>query len=1016
MNKALYKLTFLLFTTLISLSFVAQDNFAERFQDANLSMDEKKYIQAAGILEELIKEQPENANLHYRLGICYSNIPLGDEKAIAHLEKAILNLTSNYNPIYHTEKNAPYETHFHLANVYLDYGKPKKAIEYYEKFLEEVNKKHVLRDDANHGIKSSNTAIEMMKNPIHTEVKNLGDRINSKYDEHSPVLSLDETTIYFTSQRLRKDSSNVNNIEPSTGHYFEDIYVSYKDDDGVWGEPELLPFSRKDAHDATSNISADGASLFIYRDELNGTLYESKLVDGSWITPVRLGSNINTKYFENHVSVSADNQFLFFSSDRKGGEGGIDIYFCKKLPNGKWGLAQNIGKTINSKYDDQSPNIHPDGKTLYFTSKGHKNMGGFDIMYSELQDDGSWSEPANIGYPVNTTHDEQVFFVTPDGKRGYYQSYGVGGYGEGDIYMVELKDAEETGLTLLKGKIVLPPGAEFPNKLRIMVTDVETGKFIAEARPQKRNGTFVFIIPPGKNYKLTYELDGNEFYNETTFVPLGSEYKEIQKEVALDPVKLEAEVQDSVIVNNAKKNPKWQLRYSTSNRNTTAETVQYLSAINGNVMYEEKVDKNGYFKYHQLEDQEYIFRLKNIIDAEICESGEIVLVDGPVELRSYKLLPDPNCIFTAYHPSVGYVRFLDKSNVSYDKLKVKYVDRSNNVLLAADVDKNGYFEYYPLPDFREYIIMLESSEDINCLEAIVVVSGADNKRVFLEPDVNAPCTFKRFEKPKFKYINNDTIPSGAVAQYLSEEGTILYEENIVDNRFKFNRLASSVPYRIKISLNDQTLCKGGELHYFRKDGSGYKLKPEEDCIYKMYDVIDPVKEKVIANVPKTDDKVEPESVQTTEEPKEKTEEEKIKDQFESTLVQNTTSNNKVFYKTNFGYNKNTINVNDVAFKKFIDDAVKLAEQKGEVKISIESGASKVPTKSFKSNEELARTRAYKAKDILLEELRKKGVKPGNVSFVNVTYLVQGPDYKKDAYNVNLYEPFQYVKLWSVNVD
>ncbi len=998
MFKNIYLLVIII--SFFSLSSWSQESFADRFQDANLSMEDKKYNQAVEILEQLLIEDPDNANLQYRLGVCYSHLPLKDELAIKYLEAASDNVVSNYNPIYHTEKSAPKELFYYLATVYLDFGKPKDAIENYELFLSQVGKKHILAKKARHGIESSNTAIEMMADPVDVEVENLGPKINSKYDEHSPVLTLDEQIIYFTSQRLRVDSSNADYLDEN-GDYFEDIYTSYKDENGAWTDPEILPFSRKKSHDATSFISASGNELYIYREEQNGTILESKLVDNSWLTPKRLGSNINSKEFENHVSISSDNQMLFFSSDRKGGLGGMDIYYCKRLPNGYWGLAQNIGAPINTEYDDQAPNIHPDGKTMYFSSKGHKNMGGYDILYSEIQEDGSWSKPENLGYPVNTTSHEQVFFVSPDGKRGYYQSHGVGGYGSGDIYLMSLKQAKETGLTLLKGKIVLPEGAPFPDKIRILVTDVETGKFIAEARPNPRNGSYVFIIPPGKNYKLTYELDGQEFYSETTFVPLGSEYKEIKKEVMLDPVKLAAEQDGAVIVENKTKEitPIWQLRFFDSAKKVTeGQTVQYLSAKTGNVLYQEKVDNAGFFKFHKVENDEYIFRVQNLIDADLCDGGEIVLVNGDSDLGQYKLLADNNCVFKKYTENSAYVYYPSIASPNYSGAKVNYLDDKGNSLFSSVVDSKGNFSHYDLPSFRNYIVKLDGSNH-PCADAVITINGTKNDRIFLMPDKNRDCYFVPSQPKQFKYVGTDTLAPGVIARYLAENGTTLYDEKVTNNSFKYHLLSSSTPYRIKLLLNDQTLCKSGEMVYKSNDGSGMKLKADNDCIYQVYDITEPIKpkvEQVIAEVkePKTDAE--------------------IKEKFESTLVQNSASVNQAAYKTNFGYNKNSINVNSADFKKFINELLAIHNNGGVIKLSVESGASKVPTSSFKNNEDLARLRAVKAKDLVTQVLKSKGVPDAKISFVNISYLVQGPDYAKDAYNVRLYEPFQYVKLWSVN--
>ncbi len=1026
MNKYINTLLFIL----ISFTLISQESFQDKFQDGNLSMDEKKYEQALQIWKELIEMDSDNANINYKIGVCYRNMPLNKQLALPYLEKASEKISRNYDIFSPSEKNAPPEVLYYLAQSFHSNQNLDKAIATYQKFISEVPKKHVLAELAQKGIEDCKTAKELISTPIRIEIKSLGSRINSRYHEHSPVINLDETEIFFTSRRLRSDSSNKNYFDESTGKYFEDIYVSYKDDNGVWLEPELVSFSRKDGHDASVSLNPDGIHLYIYRDDVgNGSLYESKLVEDVWITPKMLSNQINNpKSFESHVSVSVDNKYLFFTSDRKGGFGGLDIYMCKKLPNGTWGLPTNLGPTINTKYDENAPFIHPDGKTLYFTSKGHKNMGGYDIYFSEWQDDGSWSEPMNMGYPINTCDDEESFITSPDGKRAYYSSYKTGGYGDGDIYMISLQEADETGLTLVKGKIMLPDNKTLPENVRIVLRDNENGDFIAESRPLKRNGSFVFIIPPGKNYKVTYEIDGKEFYEENTFVPKGTEYKEIQKEILLDPVKLESDSTEAILVKNINNaGPKWQIRFSNSKEKLSeGQVALYLSDDGSRVLYEEKIDRNGYFAYHPLgNNSEYKFKINNLEDYLLCEEGEIALI-GSDEYVSYKLLPDIQCIFTKYDESTAKVLSYNKETIIPTSLVVKYIDTQGNELHKTTVDKKGNFNFHPLPKHVEYRVKLEGIEPNACKDMLILIQGKDNNRYFLESS-DDDCIFKQHVPIKFKYIGDDNVLDGTLATYLNEEGTILYQEPVKNNEFKYHRLPFTKSYRIKFLENDQTICKTGEIHYIRKDGSGYKLRSAEDCIYELFDVMEPSKsnymvamspgqkEAAITQVKENTPPTSKEDKKVVETPKtEKEKEQEIMDKFEKSLVQNVKSGDKISYKTNFDYNQNKININDPVFKKFVSDAYTVFKEKGIVDIAIESGASKVPTKSFSSNDELARLRAYQARDLIIDELVKKGIEKTKINTRDVTYLVQGPDYKKDPYNTRLYKPFQYVKLWVTN--
>ncbi|MBI3520034.1 MAG: PD40 domain-containing protein, partial [Bacteroidetes bacterium] len=197
----------------------------------------------------------------------------------------------------------------------------------------------------------------------------------------------------------------------------------------------------------------------------------------------------------------------------------------------------NVGPTINTKYDEDGPFIHPDGITLLFASNGHKSMGGFDIFFSTIEEDKKFSEPTNMGYPINTPDDDVFFVTSPDGKRGYFSSAKDGGFGEKDIYKMFIPDAKEKPLALFKGLIVPADGEKLPDDLEIVVTNKETGELVGRYRP-KENGTFATILAPNKNYNFSYQAKGQEFYNEDIFVTNDIAYQEIKKEINLEPVNL----------------------------------------------------------------------------------------------------------------------------------------------------------------------------------------------------------------------------------------------------------------------------------------------------------------------------------------------------------------------------------------------------------------------------------------------------------------------------------------------
>lgn len=524
-------------------------SFNWQFEEASKLMEEKLYSQAAEIWNELTIKDPGNANLNYKLGYSYYHSFDQRKKALGYLDKAAALRaggggygsfnTSGYDPFDPKERNAPADVEYYLARCYHLNGDFDKADEHYRAFMTTVDDRHVMYGAAARGLEQTANARQLKAQPLDFEVVNMGSVINGPGADFSPVLSVDGNALFFTSRRIRPDSSNVGIIDPIAGQPYENIYVSYKDRNGIWQTPELLNINQPLGHMATINVSADGQTLYIYRsDDGDGNIYESKLVGELWTDPVLMGSDINTKAWETHGALSADGNTFFFISDRKGGYGGRDIYRVVRLPNGEWSKAQNMGKTLNTKYDEDGVFIHPNGRTLYFSSVGHNSMGGFDIFMSELQDDGEWSTPTNLGYPLNTVDDDIFFITTADGRRGLFSSLQPDGAGEKDIYMVQLPtEMESEGLAVLKGFIIPPEGTSVPPSMVLYVTDKSTGE-VKTYKPRQRDGVYVAILPPCREYNLDYRVEGKTIHTEDIFVECETSYQEINKEVYLNPVSL----------------------------------------------------------------------------------------------------------------------------------------------------------------------------------------------------------------------------------------------------------------------------------------------------------------------------------------------------------------------------------------------------------------------------------------------------------------------------------------------
>lgn len=537
--KAFYTLPLCLVLTIASAQAGGGKGKAKKtFEQAEQLFANENFSAALPLYLQLDSADKNNANLAFRIGVCYLNSPINKEKAVPYLEKAASNISEKYREGSFKEKNAPLTTYNYLARAYHFNYQFDKAIETFEKFRSYLGDADAeMIRDVNRQVEMCNNGKEMVANPVSMKVEILEGTINSQYPEHSPVITADEATIIFTS---RRPSTTGGKIDPNDGMYFEDIYISTRNEDNTWTEPRNMgaPINT-DGNDATIGISVDGQKLFIYKDDKgDGNIYFSNLVGDRWAEPQKLNDFVNSKSWEGNASIAADGNILYFSSEREGGLGGKDIYMSRRLPNGDWGKPINLGPNINTPYDDDAPYMHPDGVTLYFSSQGHKSMGGFDIFYSTFNpDENVWSAPMNMGYPVNSTDDDIFYMPTADNKRAYYSSFKQDGAGEKDIYLITLPEKEETPLTVYRGKVVSIYGG-VPQNAMITVTDNETGELVGTYTPNASTGAYLFILQPGRNYNISYEADDFLFSSENFDVADSSAYSVINKAIELQPIKV----------------------------------------------------------------------------------------------------------------------------------------------------------------------------------------------------------------------------------------------------------------------------------------------------------------------------------------------------------------------------------------------------------------------------------------------------------------------------------------------
>ena len=346
--------------------------------DIEYSSRKMAYRSALPLLFKANKFNPNNAELNYKIGRCYLMNAVYKEEAIPHFLKALkLNPAVSPNIQYHLG------IAYHLA---MDFDNAITAFNKYKGTL--VSKNPAEAEDLSKRIAECNTAKELVARPERVFIDNFGRPVNGKYPEYGAIISADESIMMFTSRR--NTSTGANKMAEGQTDYFEDIYITKKQD-GKWAKPENIGNQiNTDGHDATTAVSPDAQSMIIYKDTKgDGNLYECKLEGELWSKPKKMNKNINTKHHESSASYSNDGKTLYFVTNKPGGIGQHDMYVTKWDENTQdWGEAKNLGATVNTKHNEEAVLIHPDGKTLYFSSQGHNTMGNYDIFKSTLKEDG----------------------------------------------------------------------------------------------------------------------------------------------------------------------------------------------------------------------------------------------------------------------------------------------------------------------------------------------------------------------------------------------------------------------------------------------------------------------------------------------------------------------------------------------------------------------------------------------------------------------------------------------------
>ncbi len=394
----------------ICLQSYSQDkaNLQQIFLEAEYFFMKGEYRDALPLYLGLFKKLPDNHNIAYRIGACCLNIPDRKDLSIDYLSFAVRNLSAKVVEGTINQKPAPYDALFDLGKAYRINRMFEKAKEFYNKYLDTLlpddseNRNFVVNE-----IRVCDEAEELISTPVKFSKQNLGEPVNTSGSEFNSVVSADGKVLaYMVSLK-----------------FYNAIMVS-RLAGNKWSNPvNITQDLEADGDLFVSGLSSDGNMLFVSKDnDLESDIYFSRFNGSGWTKIQMFEYPVNTRYWESHGFMAEDGKSLIFASDRPGGYGGLDLYISF-MENGKWNEPVNLGPVINTRFNEDRPFLINEGKTLFFSSQGHRNIGGYDIFRADRTNDGKWSDPRNIGYPLNDTDDNIFFMPTGKGESGYYSFY-----------------------------------------------------------------------------------------------------------------------------------------------------------------------------------------------------------------------------------------------------------------------------------------------------------------------------------------------------------------------------------------------------------------------------------------------------------------------------------------------------------------------------------------------------------------------------------------------------------------
>lgn len=478
----------------------------EYLHEADKRFDKGDYMGALPLYLYLYQQHGAAIEWVKRIGICYMYKADETEKSIEHLESLLKKKPKKIEDFY-----------FHLGRAYHVNYKFDQAIEAFNKCLTMKNTTEKTKALIPLYIEYCNIGKTLYSSPVNVSINNIDGPVNTAEREYHPIITADESRLIFT-YRGEKSVGGLQNTMKGPfpgGEYMEDVFISYKTPSG-WSEPMSLSESVNTMyHDASVSLSVDGGRLFIYKDSYgtSGDIYISELKGNTWQEPVTLYGDVNSVDWESGATLSPDGKTLYFSSNRAGGKGGKDLYKASLLPDSTWGNVENLGDVINTPNDEEGCFIHPDGRTLYFSSNGTKSMGGYDIFRTNLDASNQWTLPVNLGYPINTAGDDIFFVVSGDGKWGYYASERKEGKGLQDIYKMNIEPlGYNHSLLLVKG--IVSKGDSLA-EASVIIKNKATGTEVVSTTSNKKTGKYMLTLPLGVDYEIQVKSDTLPIFKES---------------------------------------------------------------------------------------------------------------------------------------------------------------------------------------------------------------------------------------------------------------------------------------------------------------------------------------------------------------------------------------------------------------------------------------------------------------------------------------------------------------------